>query len=304
MEFLTNLLFQIILYATIYTIASLGIIISGRAGIFNVAAEGIMLAAASTGFIVAFFTGSWIAGFAVGALTGALFGFLLAFIHDRFRVNQFILGICLVILGSGAADLLYKMVMGVRLDAPTAPPTPVWNVPFLSEAPILSALFSANAVVWFMYAATFVAWWFFYRTQMGLETRAIGENPKSADVTGVNVRLVRLLATVVGSALIGIAGAYIPMVITETYTPDISAGRGFMAVGIAIFAGWKPQRAILGGLLFSAIEVLSFQLQMLPIPIPYQVFLMLPFLAVLAVMVIFRKTIEYPASIGKPYYRE
>ncbi len=304
MEFLTNLLFQIILYATIYTIASLGIVISGRAGIFNVAAEGIMLAAASTGFIAAFFTGSALAGFAVGALTGALFGFLLAFIHDHFRVNQFILGICLVILGSGAADLLYKMIMGVRLDAPTAPPTPVWSVPFLSKVPILSALFSANAIVWFMYAATLVAWWFFYRTQMGLETRAIGENPKSADVTGVKVRLVRLLATVVGSALIGIAGTYIPMVITETYTPDITAGRGFMAVGIAIFAGWKPQRAILGGLLFSAIEVLSFQLQMLSIAVPYQVFLMLPFLAVLAVMVIFRKTIEYPASIGKPYFRE
>ncbi|OHE58406.1 MAG: hypothetical protein A2Y36_00160 [Treponema sp. GWA1_62_8] len=263
-----------------------------------------MLAAASTGFMTAFFTGSWIMGFVVGALTGALFGFLLALLHERYRVNQFILGICLVILGSGAADLLYKIVMGVRLDAPKAPPTPILSVPFLSGIPLLSALFSANAIVWLMYALSLAAWWFFYRTQMGLETRAIGESPRSADVAGINVKLTRYLATTVGSALIGLAGAYIPLVVTETYAPDISAGRGFMAVGIAIFASWKPHRAIIGGLLFSAIEVLSFQLQMLSSPVPYQFFLMLPFFAVLAVMMIFRKTIEYPASIGKPYSRE
>ncbi len=304
MEFLSSFLSQVILYATIYTLASLGIVLPGRAGIFNVAAEGIMLAAASSGFIVAFFTGSWFFGFLTGACTGALFGALLAFLHERFKVNQFILGISLVILGSGAADLLYKTVMGVRIEAPKAPPTPVLAVPFLSDLPILGSLFSANALVWFMYALTLVAWWFFYKTKVGLETRAIGENPRSADVAGVNVRLRRYLATIVGSSFIGLAGAYIPLIVTETYAPDISAGRGFMAVGIAIFASWKPQRAILGGLLFSTIEVLSFQLQMLSSPVPYQFFLMLPFLSVLAVMVLFRKTIEYPAALGKPYQRE
>jgi len=304
MTFLSSFISQVILYSTIYTLTSLGIVISGRTGIFNVAAEGIMLAAASTGFIVAFFTDSWMLGFVAGALTGAVFGLLLAFLHERFGVNQFILGISLVILGSGAADLLYKTVMGVRIEAPKAPLTPILSVPVLSKLPLLSSIFSANAIVWLTYGLTAAAWWFFYRTKAGLETRAIGENPRSADVAGVNVKLRRYLATIIGSSLIGIAGAYIPLIVTETYAPDISAGRGFMAVGIAIFASWRPQRAILGGLLFSAIEVLSFQLQMLSSPVPYQFFLMLPFVSVLAVMIIFRNTIEYPASIGKSYQRE
>ncbi len=304
MTFLSSFISQVILYSTIYTLTSLGIVISGRTGIFNVAAEGIMLAAASTGFIVAFFTGSWMLGFVAGAITGAVFGLLLAFLHERFGVNQFILGISLVILGSGAADLLYKTVMGVRIEAPKAPLTPILSVPVLSKLPLLSSIFSANAIVWLTYGLTAAAWWFFYRTKAGLETRAIGENPRSADVAGVNVKLRRYLATIIGSSLIGIAGAYIPLIVTETYAPDISAGRGFMAVGIAIFASWRPQRAILGGLLFSAIEVLSFQLQMLSSPVPYQFFLMLPFVSVLAVMIIFRNTIEYPASIGKSYQRE
>ncbi len=243
-------------------------------------------------------------GFVAGAITGAVFGLLLAFLHERFGVNQFILGISLVILGSGAADLLYKTVMGVRIEAPKAPLTPILSVPVLSKLPLLSSIFSANAIVWLTYGLTAAAWWFFYRTKAGLETRAIGENPRSADVAGVNVKLRRYLATIIGSSLIGIAGAYIPLIVTETYAPDISAGRGFMAVGIAIFASWRPQRAILGGLLFSAIEVLSFQLQMLSSPVPYQFFLMLPFVSVLAVMIIFRNTIEYPASIGKSYQRE
>lgn len=304
MEFISTFANQMIVYATIYTLASLGIVITGRTGIFNVAAEGIMLASASFGFMAAFFSGNWAVGFLVGALMGAVFGLVLAFLHEQFRVNQFILSICLVILGSGLADLGYKAIMGIRLDAPKAPHTPILSVPLLSNIPILQAIFSANAIVWLMYLLTFGAWWFFYRTQWGLETRAIGENPRSADVAGIPVRRIRYTAAIVGASIIGLAGAYIPLVITETYTPDISAGRGFMSIGIAIFASWKPQRAIVGGLLFSAIEVLSFQLQMLSSPIPYQFFMMLPFFAVIAIMILSKKTIEYPASIGKPYYRE
>ena len=141
-------------------------------------------------------------------------------------------------------------------------------------------------------------------TKLGLETRAIGESPKAADVVGVNVTKRRYLSTIIGSALIGIAGAYLPILITGTYTPDISAGRGFMAIGIAIFASWRPERAILGGFLFAAIEVIAFRLQVISQRIPYQFLLMLPFILVLVVMIIFNKQIEFPASVGKPYSRE
>ncbi len=304
MEFITTFLHTVIVYTTVYTLASVGILISGRAGIFNVAGEGIMLAAASAGFLVSFFSGNALLGFLAGALMGGIFGLILAFIHEKFKVNQFILGICLVIFGSGLSDLLYKLIIGVRLSAPMAPDTPAICIPFLSKIPIISGILNQDVIVYFMYAVTALSWWFFYKTKMGLETRAIGENPKAADVVGINVSRRRYLATIIGSALIGVSGAYLTIAITKTYSPDIAAGRGFMAVGIAIFASWKPHRAILGGFIFALIELIAFQLQMISYSIPYQFFLMLPFLSVIILMIIYKKNIEFPASVGNPYSRE
>lgn len=304
MSFLTSFIESVMVYTTVYTLASLGVLISGRTGIFNVAGEGIMLASASAGFLAAFISGSWLVGFIAGAMMGAFFGLILAFVHETFKVNQFILGICLVIFGSGLSDLIYKLVVGVRLSAPIAPDTPEVIIPLLSKIPVISGFLNHDVIVYFMYAVVLFAWWFFYRTKIGLETRAIGENPKAADVVGINVSRRRYLATIIGSSLIGVAGAYLTITITKTYSPDISAGRGFMAIGIAIFASWKPQRAIIGGFIFAVIEVMSFQLQILSDKIPYQFFLMLPFISVLVIMILFRKHIEFPASVGKPYSRE
>ncbi len=295
---------QTITYAVVYTLTSLGIVIAGRTGIFNVAGEGIMLASASIGFIVSFLTQNAILGFICGMIMGGIFGLILSYIHESYKVNQFILGISLVIFGAGLSDLMYKLIIGVRLTAPRAPKTPILKIPIISEIPIIQPFFNKDVIVYFLYIVIFLSWWFFYKTKIGLETRAIGENPKAADVVGVNVIKRRFLATIIGSMLIGISGAYLPIVITGTYTPDISAGRGFMAVGIAIFASWKPQRAILGGFLFAAIEVIAFRLQVISQRIPYQFFLMLPFISVLIIMMIFKKQIEFPASVGKPYSRE
>ncbi|MGQ9845534.1 MAG: ABC transporter permease [Caldisericia bacterium] len=304
LDFINSFISQTITYAVVYTLTSLGIVISGRAGIFNVSGEGIMLASASIGFIISYLTQNAILGFLSGMLMGAFFGFILSFIHENYKVNQFILGISLVILGTGLSDLMYKLIIGVRLTAPRAPKTPIIKIPLISNIPILQAFLNQDVVVYFLYIIIFFSWWFYYKTKIGLETRAIGENPKAADVVGVNVIRRRYLSTIIGSMLIGISGAYLPIVITGTYTPDISAGRGFMAVGIAIFASWKPQRAILGGFLFAAIEVIAFRLQVISQKIPYQFFLMLPFISVLIIMMIFKKQIEFPASVGKPYSRE
>lgn len=304
LSYINSFITQTITYAVVYTLTSLGIVIAGRAGIFNVAGEGIMLASASLGFIISYLSQNAVLGFIVGAILGGIFGLILSTIHEKFKVNQFVLGISLVILGTGLSDLFYKLIIGIRLTAPRAPTTPGVNIQFLSKIPIVSAFLNQDIVVYFLYIVILFSWWFYYKTKVGLETRAIGENPKAADVVGVNVTRRRIISTIIGSILIGISGAYLPIVITGTYTPDISAGRGFMAVGIAIFASWRPQRAILGGFLFAAIEVIAFRLQVISQRIPYQFFLMLPFISVLIVMMIFKKQIEFPQSIGKPYSRE
>jgi len=300
----TEMLKQVISYTSIYGLASLGIVIGGRTGIFNISGEGIMLASASAGFIAAYQTGNWFIGFLVGALMGGLFGLLLIYIHESLKISQFILGITLVILGTGLSDLLYKTIIGFQLFAPEAPKVPQIRIPIISEIPIISGILNQDVIVYFTYIVVFLAYYIFYHTRIGLETRAIGEDPLAADVVGINVKLRRYIATISGGALMGLAGAYLPLVVTGTYTTNISNGRGFMAIGIAIFASWRPERALLGAFIFAAIEVFSFQQQLGSSLFPYQFLLMLPFISVLVIMWLFRKRIEFPASLGKTYSRE
>jgi ABC-type uncharacterized transport system permease subunit len=301
---ITTFVSQTVLYATVYTLVALGIVIAGRTGVFVIFGEGILLTAASAGLIVGNLTQSWFLGFVAGALIGALFGLGYMLVHETYKINQFLLGVVFFILGTGLSDLVYKLVIGMTLVPPIAPPTPVIGGGILKTIPLLSGFLHQSVITYFMYASTAASWWFLYKTKVGLETRAIGEDPKSADIMGVNVILRRYLATIIGSALIGVAGAFLAIVVIKTYSSGLAGGRGFMAIGIAIFASWRPQRALLGGLLFAAVEVLSFTLQVTAKNIPYQLFLMLPFIVVLVIMMIFHKRIEFPASIGKPYSRE
>ena len=304
MDYINNLLSQIIVYTATYALASLGIVIGGRTGIFNISGEGAMLSAASIGFAVAYFTKSWILGLTGGAIVGGIFAFLLVYIHESWKVNQFIIGIALVIFGSGISDLFYKLIFGVKLFLPEAPPVTQIIIPGTSSIPLLSAFVNQNAIVYLAYLFTFLAYYIFYKTRLGLNLRAIGEDPKAADVVGIKVRTARYVTSIIGGMLIGMAGAYLPLVITGTYTSGITNGRGFMAIGIAIFASWRPERTLLGALIFAAIEVIAFSMQLGNSLIPYHFLLMLPFIALLLIMMIFKKSIEYPASLGKPYSRE
>ncbi len=304
METLTATLTQIVTYAAIYALTSLGMVIAGRTGIFNISGEGVMLASASAGFLGAYYSGNWLLGFATGALVGALFGLILIAIHESLQISQFILGITLVILGTGFSDLLYKLLIGVQLFAPEAPDVPSITLPIIAKIPIISAFFNQNVIVYFIYITVIATYYFLYRTRLGLETRSIGEDPKAADVVGINVKLRRYVATIICGACMGMAGAYLPLVVTGTYTTGIVNGRGFMAIGIAIFASWRPERALLGAFIFAGIEVMAFHQQVGFSTIPYQFLLMLPFISVLIIMWLFRKRVEFPASLGKPYTRE
>jgi len=304
MNFINELIRQITTYATIYSLLTIGIIIGGKTGVFNIAGDGIMLVAASVSFIVSYLSNNWLYGFLFGILIGSVFGLLFSFIHEYFKVNQFILGLCIIILGTGLSDFIYNLIIGVRLSNPISPEVPIIYIPFISKIPILSGFLNQNPIVYFMYIITFISWWFYYKTRIGLETRGIGENPKAMDVVGINVTLRRYISTIIGASLIGLAGAYLPLIITRTYSPGIDGGRGTMAIGIAIFASWKPQRAIIGGFLFATIEVIVYQLQIISKTIPYQFILMIPFISILIIMLLFRRKIEYPSSIGNPYNRE
>ncbi len=302
MNALDEIVRSIVTYMPIYTLSGLGIVIGGRAGIFNISGEGAMMAAASAGYLSAVFMGNWYVGFLISMAMGALFGLLLEFLHEEMKVNQFIAGIALVIFGTGLSDFIYKLVVGIKFYIPDAPPTP--EIRIMPDIPILSAFFNQNIVVYFTYISVIVAYYIMYKTRIGIEHRAVGEDPRAADVVGINVKLIRYLATIIGSAFIGAAGGYLPLVITGTYTPGIASGRGFIAVGIAIFASWRPERTFLGAILFATIEAIALQMQVSEIGVPYQFLLMLPFISLLLVMALFKGKIEHPSSLGKPYSRE
>lgn len=301
---LSEIISQIVLYTTIYALASLGIILSGRTGIFNIAGEGIMLFAASVSYMSALTTQSWVVGFLAGAAAGGLLGLALIFIHEQLKVDQFILGISIIILGSALADLLYKLWFGAQLMVQRAPEVPVIAIPLLSKIPLIRGFFRQNVITFFMYVSLFASYFLYYHTKKGLEIRAIGENPKSADVVGINVFKYRYLTTIIGAVFLGIGGAYLPMILTGSYSFELTAGRGYMAIGIAIFANWRPQRVLVSAFIFAAFEVLAPQLQIFFPALPYEFFLLLPFLAVLVIMAIFRRRIEFPAALGDPYSRE
>lgn len=303
-ETVSTVITQIVMYTTVYALATLGIVIGGRAGIFNIAGEGIMLISASLAYMSSLQSESWLVGLLVGAVTGGIFGLIFISIHERLKVDQFILGIALIILGAALADLLYKLWFGTQLIIERAPAVPVITIPAVSRIPFVGGFFSQNIITYIMYMLLLGAYWLYYRTKLGLEIRAIGESPRSADVVGIPVLRYRYLATIAGAMLMGMAGAYLPLILTGSYSYQLTQGRGFMAIGIAIFASWRPQRVFVSAFIFALFEVIAPQLQFFFPSLPYAFFLMLPFLGVLVIMASFKRWIEFPEALGSPYSRE
>lgn len=286
-----------------YALCSLGIMLGARTGVLNISGEGAMLTGASVGFLGAYLTGNPLIGMLLALAAGGGLGLIFAWLSVGLKLNQFMMGICIYIFGMGLADFIYRLCFGVRVLPPLIGTLSKVAIPGLSQIPIVGTLFNQNVLVYFTYVLTLVLFLILYKTRIGLETRAVGENPRAADVLGVKVIRRRYVCVAIGAAMMGLAGAYLPMVFTGTYTPLMSAGKGFMAIGVAILGSFRPERILAGSFLFAGAEVMSYRLQ-LGTGIPWQFLLMLPFIVVLIVMWIFYKRAEWPAAIGIPYSRE
>ena len=178
-------------------------------------------------------------------------------------------------------------------------------IPLLSQIPILGEIFfKQNSLSIFPSCCRLALWYFMYRTKYGLEMRSVGENPLAADSLGVNVAFWRYSMTILGGALIGMAGAYLPMVFTGTFTPNIVAGRGWIAIALTFFGGWAPHTILFGSLFFAGIDSLATRVQVGGSGIPYQFLLMLPYLATILVMMFTFRRSRVPAFLGMNYDRE
>ncbi len=288
-----------------FVLAGQGTMLGGRTGVFNVAQEGMMLVGASIGFLVSYFSGSIFVGMLAAMLIGGLFGLALAYFTTHLKMDQFVIGLSLFFIGLGLSTLLPKLIIGVTTSPPMVPTLQDVPIPLLSQIPVIGdIIFKQNVLVYFSILISIFFWYLLYKTNFGLKLRAVGENSMAADSLGINVTRNRYMAAIIGGMLIGLAGAYLPMVYTGTFTEGMVKGRGWLAIALTFFGGWRPQMIFLGSLFFSGIEVLSYRVQVGGSVIPYQFLLMLPYIATILVMVFSFSKVRVPAFLGQNYDRE
>ena len=288
-----------------FVLAAQGTMLGGRTGVFNVAQEGMMLVGASVGFLGAYFSGNLLVGMVLAMVSGALFGLILAYFTTSLKLDQFVTGLSLFFVGIGVSTLLPKLAIGITLAPPLIPTLPDVPIPLLSRIPVLGPiLFDQNVLVYAAILLSVALWYFLYKTSFGLSLRSVGESPQTADSLGVNVTFWRFFAPIVGGMLSGLAGAYLPMVYTGTFTEQMVKGRGWLAIALTFFGGWSPLPIFLGSLFFSAVEVLAYRVQAGGAAVPYQFLLMLPYLATILIMMVSFRRARVPAFLGQNYDRE
>jgi len=298
--------FKLVMLAIVpYILASQGTMLGGRTGLFNVAQEGIMLLGASVGFLGTYLYGSIWFGILMAVIVGGLFGLALAYFTTTLKMNQFVIGLALFFIGLGLSTLFPKFIIGVTLQPPLITTLKDVPIPGLSQIPFIGIiLFKQNWFVYFSILLSIFLYYFLYKTSYGLELRAVGENPKAADSLGVNVSMMRYSTAIIGGMLMGLAGAYLPMAYTGTFTEGMVQGRGWIAIALTFFGGWSPHLILFGALFFAGVEVLGLKFQIGGFGIPYQFLLMLPYIATILVMMFAFKLVRTPAFLGQNYDRE
>ena len=296
-----------LLYATV------GEILSERAGVLNLGLEGMMLLGALTGFAAAFHSGSAWVGLAVAVAAGAAAGALHAFLTISMRANQTVAGLALAIFGSGLASFLGQKLgpRGGALVGQIGPRFIRLPVPLLARVPFLGqAFFNQDLLVYGSFLLAPVAWFFLYRTRPGLYLRAVGENPRAADSNGIGVMPTRYFYTILGGMLAGLGGAHLTLSYTPGWTENLTGGRGWIAVALVIFSTWDPLRAWLGAVLFGGINAIQLRVQAAGTTIPSAFLHMLPFLFTVAVLTAITwleghgRRVGAPRALGMPYDRE
>lgn len=299
----TLLLASLMVASTPILLAALGELVVERAGVLNLGVEGMMITGAVTGFAVAVATGSPLLGFLGAAAGGAALSALFAVLVLWLRSNQVATGLALTLFGLGLASLIGQSYVGVR-----APEIRDLDLPVLSDLPLLGPiLFRHDLVVYLGLGLVAATWWFLSRSRAGLTLRAVGENHDAAHALGYKVLRLRLLAILFGGACAGLGGAYLSLVRVPQWTEGVTAGAGWIALAIVVFASWRPLRLLLGAWLFGGISVLQLNLQAARVPIPVEVLSMAPYVVTILVLVVIssgrgRAALAAPGSLGQPFH--
>ncbi len=302
MDMFQAILLTVITAATPLVIAALGELVTERAGVLNLGVEGMIVIGAVCAFAAAHLSGSPYIGILAGIAAGALFSLLFGFLTLTLVTNQVATGLALTILGLGVSGMLGESFVGV-------PGVKLPNIvfPVLSDLPFIGPiLFRQDLIFYISVALVFGISWFLFKSRTGLKIRAIGDSHSSAHALGINVIRTRYLAVMFGGACAGLAGAQLSLVYTPQWVENMSAGRGWIALALVVFASWRPWRVLAGGYLFGAVTIGQLHAQAFGIGVPSQLLSALPYVATIVVLIIIshnRRTtlINTPASLGKPF---
>jgi simple sugar transport system permease protein len=300
---LTQLVLLSLAAGTPLVFAALGELVVEKSGVLNLGVEGMMLVGAVTSFIVAAATQSPWLGVGAGALAGAALSLIFAVIALTLRANQVATGLALTLFGVGLSAFVGRGYLSVVIEGigPLA-------LPALTDLPVVGRLlFGHNPLVYVSLALFVAVQAFLYRTRAGLVLRAVGESPQSAHAIGYRVIAIRYAAVVFGGACAGLGGAYLAVAYTPSWVEGMTAGRGWIALALVVFATWKPWRVIVGAYLFGSVTLAQFQAQASGVAIASQLLAMLPYVATIVVLAIISRDattirLNAPASLGKPYH--
>lgn len=287
--------------------AALGELVTERAGIWNLGVEGTVLMGGFVAFFAAHLTGSLWFGVAMAMLAGMFMGVIMAFMSSTLKVNQFLTGLAMNLLAAGLTLFWYRNAFkDIKGDIPSVDRFVNVAVPFLSDIPIAGRIFfDQTLLTYWAFAMVLAVWFFLYRTKYGLEVRCIGENPQAIDMKGLSVTLRQYLALMFGGAMSGLAGAHLVLVLSGRFSPDMSGGRGWLALVIIIAANWLPGRILIAVLVFAFLEAFQLHAQGFGFSeVPYQVFLALPYVAAIIAMMVLRGRSNQPQHLGVTYHRE
>ncbi len=302
MGMIEAILLTVITAATPLVLASIGELVTERTGVLNLGVEGMMVMGAAIAFAATQMTGSPYIGILAGIAGGALFSLLFGFLTLTLVANQVATGLALTILGLGISGQIgepYVGMSGTKLQ-------PI-VIPLLSDIPFLGPLLFKQDIIFYISIALVIGVnWFLFRSRAGLKIRAIGDNHGSAHALGIHVIRTRYLAVMFGGACAGLAGAQLSLVYTPQWVENMSAGRGWIALALVVFASWRPWRLLAGGYLFGAVSISQLHAQASGIHIPSQFLSALPYIATVVVLILIshnrRMTqINTPACLGKPF---
>mgnify|MGYP003339315645 FL=1 len=295
-----ELIIAVILSSIPIMLAATGELVVERSGVLNLGVEGMMLMGAVIASITVITTGSLFLAVIFGALSGLLTSIVFGFFALVLATNQVATGLALTIFGTGLSGLIGAEYVGKAIQRLEA-----LNIPILSNIPYLGpVLFSHNILVYFSFIIVFIVGWFLLKTKSGLVLRAVGNNHDSAHALGYSVVFIRFCSVMFGGLMAGLGGAFLPLVLTPHWAEGMTAGKGWIALALVVFASWRPLRIPIGALLFSGITVMQLVGQARGWAMPSQFLSMLPYLATIAVLVIISRNKEFsiinaPASLGK-----